>query len=143
MRKGLEKWILVWWECATQSPLIHVTHLFPFSACRSCFFFLDPQETHAPFPTGNSSFVWKVMTIWISWELPCWISSVSICAALESDIRLKSYDHLKFSRASVVQFRASWYIMFPNQTSIWKVMTIWISRELWLFNFEHLDILCS
>ena len=85
----------------------------------------------------NLTFVWKVMTIWISWELPCWISSVSICAALESDIRLKSYDHLKFSRASVVQFRASWYIMFPNHTSKWKFFTFWISRELLLFNSEH------
>ena len=60
----------------------------------------------------------------------------------ESDIRLKSYDHSNFSRDSVVQFRASWYFMSPNRTSAWKVMTIRISRELPLFNFERLDILC-
>ena len=30
-----------------------------------------------------------------------------------------------------------------NQTSMWKVLTIWISRELSLFNFERLDILCA
>ena len=30
-----------------------------------------------------------------------------------------------------------------NQTFVWKVMTIWISREIWLFNFELLDILCA
>ena len=117
---------------------------------------------------------WKVMTIWISLELPlfnfdhldilcawiwppceklrpfeflesfcCSISSVSIYYAPESDLYVKSYDHLNFSRASVVQFRASRYIMRLNRTSEWKVMTIWISWELPLFNFERLDILCA
>ena len=43
---------------------------------------------------------------------------------------MKSYDHLNFSRASVVQFRASLYIMRMNLTSELKVMNIWISREL-------------
>ena len=116
----------------------------------------------------------KVMTIWISRELPlfnferldilcawlgppseklwpfefleslhCSISSVSIYYAPEFDIRVKSYDHLNFSRASVVQFRASRYIMRLNLTSELKVVTIWISREYSLFNFERLDILCA
>ena len=71
----------------------------------------------------------------------CWTSRVSICYALDSAIRVKSYDHLNFSRASVVQFRASWYTLSPNRTSELKVMTIWISRELSMFNFERLDIL--
>jgi len=69
------------------------------------------------------------------------ISSVSIYYSPESDIRGKSYDPLYFSRASIAQFRASWYIMPRNRTFEWKVMTIWISRELPLFNFERLDIL--
>jgi len=69
----------------------------------------------------------------------CSISSVSIYCVPESDIRVKSYDHSNLSRASVVQFRASPYIMFPNPTSVWKHMTIRISRELLLFNFERLD----
>jgi len=73
----------------------------------------------------------------------CSISSVSIYYAHESDLRVKSYDHLNFSRASVFQFRASRYIMHMNRTSEWKVMTIWIFRELPVLNFEHLDILCS
>ena len=73
----------------------------------------------------------------------CSISNVSIYNAPESDIRVKSYDHLNFSRASVVQFRASRYIMRLNLTSELKVMTIWISRELPLFNFERLYILCD
>jgi len=60
----------------------------------------------------------------------------------ESDFRVKSYDHSNFSRASVVQFRASRYIIFPNRTSVWKFMTIRITRELPLFNFEPLDELC-
>ena len=72
----------------------------------------------------------------------CSISSVSIYFAPESDIRVKGYDHLNFLRASVVQFRASRYIMSPNRTCVWKVMTIQICRELSLFNFERVDILC-
>jgi len=123
-------------------------------------------------PDRNS--VWKVMTMWISRELPlciyerlymwyawighpseklwpfeflesfrCWISSLSIYYKPESDIRVKSYDHLNFSRASVVQFLASRHIMRPNRKSVWKVMAIWISRELPFFNFEPLDILCA
>ena len=60
----------------------------------------------------------------------------------ESDIRVKSYDHSNLSRASVVQFRASRYIMSPNRTSEWNFMTIRIFRELPLFNFEHLGELC-
>jgi len=116
----------------------------------------------------------KVMTIWISRELPlfnferldilcawigplsdtlwpfellksihCSISSVSIYYTPQSDIRVKRYDHLNFSRPSVVQFRASRYIMCQNRTSKWKVMTLWIAQELKLFNFECLDILCA
>ena len=122
----------------------------------------------------NQTTDWKIMTIWISRELPlfnferldilcswigptiqklwpiefpksfrCSISSVSIYYAPESDLRVKSYDHLNFSRAFVVQFRASRYIRRLNRTYEWKVITIWISRELPLFNFEHLDILCA
>ena len=72
----------------------------------------------------------------------CSISSVSICYAPESDILVKSYDYLNFSRASVVQFLVSRYIISPNQTSEWNVMTIRICWELPLFNFERLDELC-
>jgi len=116
----------------------------------------------------------KVMTIWISRELPlfnferldilyarigtpceklwpyeflqrfrCSISSVSIYYAPESDLRVKSYDYLNILWASVVQFRASRYIMLQNLTSELKVMTIWISRELPLFNFELLYMWCA
>jgi len=122
----------------------------------------------------NRTSEWKVMTIWISRELPlfnferidilyawigppseklwpfeflesfrCLISGVSIHYTPESDLWVKSYDHLTISRASVVQFRASLYVMRLNGTSEWKVMTIWISQELPLFNFGRLDILCA
>ena len=70
------------------------------------------------------------------------MSSVSIYYDAESDTRVISYDHLNFSRGFVVQFWASRYIMHLNQTPVWKGMTIWISREVSLFNFECLDILC-
>ena len=76
-------------------------------------------------------------------SLCCSISCVSIYYAPKSDLRVKCYDSLNFSRAFVFQFRASRYIMRLNLTSVWKVMTIWISRELPLFNFERLDILCA
>ena len=49
----------------------------------------------------------------------CSISSVSIYYAPESDIRVKSYDHKNFLSASIVQFRASRYVMFLNRTSVW------------------------
>jgi len=75
--------------------------------------------------------------------LLCSISSVSIYYAPKSDIRVKGYDYLNFSRGSVVQFPASRYIMSPNRTSVWEDRTIWISRELPLLNFERHDILCA
>ena len=69
---------------------------------------------------------------------------VCVCVCIyylpESDIRVKSYDHLNFSRASIVQFRGSRHIMRPNRTSVWKVMINWISREFPMFNFERIDI---
>jgi len=58
------------------------------------------------------------------------ISRVSIYYKPESKLRVKSYDHLNFSRASVVQFKPSRYIMQLNLTFVWKVMTIWIAQEL-------------
>jgi len=70
------------------------------------------------------------------------ILSVSIYYVPESNIQVKCYDHSNLLRASIVQFRASEYIMSLNPTSEWNVMTIRISRELPLFNFERLDILC-
>ena len=73
----------------------------------------------------------------------CSISSVSISDAAKSDLRVKSYVHLNFSRASVVQFRASQYIMRLNRTSEWKVMTIWISRDLPWFNYGRLHMWCA
>ena len=76
-------------------------------------------------------------------SLHCSISSISIYYAPESVLRVNSYDHLNFSRASDVQFRASQYIMRLNRTAELKVMTIWISRELPMFNFERLNILCA
>jgi len=121
----------------------------------------------------NWTYEWKVMTIWISREVPlfnfqrldilclqirrpfekigpfeflesfcCSISRVVVYYAPDSDIRVKRYDHLNFSRASVVKFRVSRYIMLLNKTSMWKVMTIGISQGHPLFNFKHLDILC-
>ena len=72
----------------------------------------------------------KVMAVWIFRELPCSISTVSIYYAHQSDILVKIYDHLSFSRASVVHFLASRYIMGLTHTPESKVMVVWICREL-------------
>ena len=72
----------------------------------------------------------KVMAVWIGWELMSSILRVSIYYALESKIRVKSYDLLNFSRASMVHFRGSWKIMGLTHTHEYKVMAVWIFREL-------------
>ena len=72
----------------------------------------------------------------------CSVSSVSIYYVPKSEFRAKSNDHSNISRASAVQFRESRYIISLNRTSVWKVMTIRISWELPLFNFERLCELC-
>ena len=73
----------------------------------------------------------------------CSILSISMYYEPDSDLRVKSYDHLNFSRASVFQFRASLYVMRLNRTSELKVISIWISRELPVVNFECHVILCT
>jgi len=70
----------------------------------------------------------------------CSISSVSIYYKPESDIRVKSYDNLNFTRASVVQFWVSLYVMRLNWTFELNVMTICNSQDLPLFNSERLDM---
>ena len=72
----------------------------------------------------------KVIDVWIFWELSCWVWSVSMYYVPELDIRVKCYDHLIFSRASVVHFRASRYIMGVTHINQSKVMAVWICREL-------------
>jgi len=84
-----------------------------------------------------------VMTIWISRE-HLWFNFKLLdilCASIgPSCDKLWQFE---FWRASVFQFQASRYIMRLNRTSVWKVRTIWISREHLLFNFERLDVLCA
>jgi len=90
----------------------------------------------------NRTSEWNVMTIRISRELQLFNFERldELCPRIGHPV--KSYDHSNFSSASVVQFRTSRYIMSPNRTSEWNLMTIRISRELQLFNFERLDELC-
>jgi len=103
-------------------------------------------------------FNFERLDMWCSWIGPpcdnlwpfeflecfrCSISSVSICDVPESDTRVKSYNNLNLSRASVVQYGASRYMMRLNRTSVWKVMTIWISRDLPGFNFWRLHMWCA
>ena len=103
-------------------------------------------------------FNFERLDMWCSWIGPpcdnlwpfeflesfrCSILSISICDVPESDLCVKSYDHLNLSTSSVVQFWVSQYVMCLNRTSVWKFMTIWISRNLLLFNFGCLNILCA
>ena len=77
----------------------------------------------------------KVMAVLIFRELTCSISSVSIYYAPESEIRVKCYDQLNFSIASVVHFRASRYIIVLTHAPESKVLAVWICRELPLIIF--------
>ena len=72
----------------------------------------------------------KVTAVWICLVQWCLISSISIYYAPESDIRVKGYDHLNISRASIVQFWVSQYIIGLNRTFESKVMAIWICHVL-------------
>ena len=54
--------------------------------------------------------------------------------------KLWPFEFIESFRCSISSI---WYIMRLNRKSEWKIMTIWISRELPLFNFERLDILCA
>ena len=86
---------------------------------------------------------WLESDIWVKsygcWNFPslaCLISSVSIYYPTESDIRVKCYDHLNFSRASIVKFWASLYIMGFNHTLESEVMVVRICREISCSNFS-------
>jgi len=81
----------------------------------------------------NRTFESKDMVVSICLVLSFLILSISIYYAFESNIRMKSYDHLNFSRAFVVQFRPSQYIVDLNRTSESKDMAVWIRLLLWCF----------
>ena len=87
-------------------------------------------STKGFFTDQNLNFLWT-----------CWAQSIYY--ASESDIRVKGYEHMNFLRASIVQFRASRYIIDLNQTSVSKVMALWFFPCTFMFNFYHLDILCT
>jgi len=142
--------IWIFWEL----PLFNIEHLDIL-----CAWIWHPCEKVWPFDFSRASVVqflasryimrlnltsvWKVMTIWISRELPLSIFERLdiLCAWIWPPC--ENLWPSDFSGAYVVQFLASRYIMRLNRTYEWKVMTIWISQELSLFNFERLDILCA
>jgi len=68
----------------------------------------------------------KFMAVWILWELTCSILSVSIYYETELKIRVKIYNHLNFSRTSMIHFWVSRNIMDLTYTPESKVMPIWI-----------------
>jgi len=113
--------------------------LWPFEFLESLWFAISSVSMYYAPGFGHPSE--KLWPFEFLESIHCSISSISIYYFPESDICVKSYDHLNFCKDSVLQFRASGYTMRLNWTSESKVMTIWTSRELPLFNFEHLDIL--
>ena len=89
----------------------------------------------------NRKSEWKAMTIYISRELPLFnFERLDILCTWIEHPSEKLWP-FQFLESFFFQFRACRYVMFRNRTSVWKVMSIWISRELTLFNFECLDIL--
>ena len=77
----------------------------------------------------------KGMAIPICRGLPCWIWNISIYYALELDSRVKSNDHLNFSRASVVHFPASRYITGIDKFEWPLLLTgvyVWVPNGLYL-----------
>jgi len=117
----------------------------------------------------NRTSKFKVIVVWICYELPFSILSVLIYNGTQSDIQVKSICHLHLLKASVFnferlnilrdsighpsskllsfefaasfnfQFRASWYITGHNRTSKWKVIVVRICSQL--LYFERLNIL--
>jgi len=92
---------------------------------------------------AQSSILVKFMFVWnFSRLLPSSISSVSKYYGLESDIWVKSYDHLNFPKDSLLNF---------ERCDIWRASIEHSSENLWglnlaratLFNFENLDILLA
>jgi len=88
----------------------------------------------------NRTSEWKVTGIWISRELPLFNFErleISWASIIHMSQKLWPFEFVESFR---VEFRRSWYKMHVNRTSAWNVITIWISQELLLFNFEPLDI---
>ena len=144
--------------------------------------FLSVSKYHGPFTyTRASRYIlslnWtsklKVMTIWNSRELPLFIFERLDILCAWINIGAKCYDHLNFSRASVIRFRGSRYIMRLNQypsEMLWQYdflesfccsfssVSIYHGIDTYtrvksygrlnmsrayVFNFERLDILCA
>ena len=78
--------------------------LWPFEFLENIYFSISSVSIYH----GPQSYIHvKSNAIWIGRELPCPISSVSIYYMSDSDIWVKSYEHMNFSWTSVVQFRVS------------------------------------
>ena len=72
----------------------------------------------------------KIIVVGICLALWCLIWRISIYYVLESDIRVRTDDLSNFSRASVVQFQASRYIIGQDRTTASKVMVVRIPLAL-------------
>ena len=133
--KVMAVWIGPELRCSISSILIYYV---PESVIREkCYDHLNFSRTSifqfraSRYITGLSrTCISNILAAWIGPDLPCSFSSVSIYYVFESDIRVKSYDHMNFSRTFVVLFWASRYIIGVNRTPMSKVTAVWIRPEL-------------
>ena len=113
-----------------------VKHLWSFELPRAFVFTFERLDTLLAWIRHPSENLWPFKFLE---SIRCSISSVWIYYAAESDVRVISYDHLNFSRASVVQFwasRLSWaWVIHPNP-KLWPFYFSWA----FLFKFKCLDI---
>ena len=91
----------------------------------------------------NRTSEWKFMTIRSSRELPLSNFERLDILSLRTGHPREELWPVEFARAYVAQFRASRYVMRLSRKFESKVMLVWISKELLLYNFEGQDILCA
>ena len=89
----------------------------------------------------DHTFETKVMAVRIWPELPWSISRVSIYDARESDIRMKSYDHLNFSKNIRCSISSVSICYAPESDMRMKSYDHLNFSRTSVFNFERLDIL--
>ena len=123
------------------------------SRCNKCCFSTDIVQClyFSPMP-ANDIFctieeVFLFIVAWKVYHQGCLWCFMQTQPVLRLDMSWASIIHssqklwlFEFAESFRVQFRGSRYMMYVNRTSERKVIAIWITQELPLFNFVRLDI---
>ena len=82
----------------------------------------------------NQTSEWTIIAIWISRELQFNFErhDISLASIIHSTQKVSPFEFAESFRG---QFQGSRYMMHVNRTTKWKVIAIWIFRELPWFNF--------